>query len=190
MAKDAHGDEDPAASMLKILLDQAEDLDLTDPTIPKEEQKNPGDLMVPGLEMSKLLAVIEFGLLHSADEEGILEGLDMISREQVMKQVNGTFQLNIKPSPGSGCKDEVYHFYVDLRKTGEIRPGPAPKRPKPDVVMTVSDKDMVALSMGKLNPQMAFLKGKIKVKGNIMLGLRLQTVLLTEMNKLQRTAKL
>ncbi|KAN0061927.1 hypothetical protein ACQY0O_005922 [Thecaphora frezii] len=190
MSKDSDGQNDAAANMLRSLLDQAQDLDLTDPFVPKDKQKDPGALIVPGLEISKLLAVIEYGLMHSSDDVGILSGLQIISREQAIKAINGTFQLNVKPNTGRKLDRDVYHFYIDLRKTGEIRSGPAPSRPKPDVTMTISDKDMVALSMGKMNPQMAFLKGRIKVKGNIMLALRLQKVLLSEINKMQRVSKL
>ena len=31
----------------------------------------------------------------------------------------------------------------------------------------MSDDDCVALSQGKLNPQMAFVQGKMKIKGNM-----------------------
>lgn len=77
-----------------------------------------------------------------------------------------------------------------MRRNGEIQAGPGPGKPKPDVILTVTDKDMVDLALGKLNPQMAFLKGLIKVKGNVMLGLRMQNVLMSEVGKMQRVAKL
>lgn len=45
---------------------------------------------------------------------------------------------------------------------------------------------MVQLATGQLNPQLAFLRGKIKVKGNIMLGLKMQTVLQQEVGKMSK----
>merc|ERR1711976_1002817 len=38
---------------------------------------------------------------------------------------------------------------------------------KIDATFTLSDDDVVKLSQGKLNPQMAFVQGKMKIKGNM-----------------------
>lgn len=84
----------------------------------------------------------------------------------------------------------MVQFYVDMRRKGEIIRGPGPKKPKPDCVFTLADRDMIRIALGQMNPQAAFLKGKIKVKGNIMLGLRMQTVLMSEVTKMSRVAKL
>ena len=56
---------------------------------------------------------------------------------------------------------------------------------KPDATLTIEDDDYVALLFGKLNPQRAFMKGMIKVKGNIMLLQRLDTL----WNQIQRTRR-
>jgi len=102
----------------------------------------------------------------------------------------------------TNAKGDKQEFLVEMRKQGTFYLGRGPPKTKPDVTITVSDKDMVNLSTGKLNvsriaklksnifvgaasplipdaapvsplqPQMAFMKGKIKVKGNLMLGLR------------------
>ncbi|KAG6596005.1 Peroxisomal multifunctional enzyme type 2 [Phytophthora cinnamomi] len=47
---------------------------------------------------------------------------------------------------------------------------------KADVTITVADADFVAIAMGKLNAQQAFMKGKLKLKGNMTLAMKLPVV--------------
>jgi len=57
-------------------------------------------------------------------------------------------------------------------KNGKIYEGPA-QGVKVDTTLTVTDEDMVDIALGKLNPQSAFMKGKLKIAGNIMLTQKL-----------------
>lgn len=53
---------------------------------------------------------------------------------------------------------------------------------KADMTVIVSDNDFMDLASGKLQPQKAFMQGKIKVKGNVGLASKLD--FLTKKSKL------
>jgi putative sterol carrier protein len=55
--------------------------------------------------------------------------------------------------------------------TGEVIPGGVDK---PDVTFTVSDKDWIAITEGKLDAMNAFMTGKLRVSGDMMLAMKLQ----------------
>lgn len=49
-----------------------------------------------------------------------------------------------------------------------------------DTTITVADSDMVEIALGKLNSQAAFMKGKIKITGNVLLAQKLAPLLKSE----------
>jgi len=46
----------------------------------------------------------------------------------------------------------------------------------PNITLTISDEDFKNLTTGKLNGQTAFLTGKLKIKGDMALAMKLQSV--------------
>lgn len=54
-----------------------------------------------------------------------------------------------------------------------------PKDVKADTTLTVNDEDFVDVALGKMNPQVAFVKGKLKISGNVMLTQKLVPLLKT-----------
>jgi len=72
---------------------------------------------------------------------------------------------------------EAGKWTVDLKSgDGEIYEG-EPKKDKAGCTLTIEDSNMMPLVTGKLNPQQAFMSGKLKIKGNIMLTQKLQSLL-------------
>ncbi|WKY15723.1 hypothetical protein Q1695_000871 [Nippostrongylus brasiliensis] len=73
---------------------------------------------------------------------------------------------------------EIAKFTLDFKSTspsvyyGDVRNGE-----NPTVTVTVSDADFFEIASGKLNPAKAFMSGKLKVKGNVMLLQKLQEIL-------------
>jgi len=79
--------------------------------------------------------------------------------------LNKTFQWNI-------TGDEAGKWALKVANgSGEVIPGGVEK---PDITFTVSDKDWLAIAEGKLDAMNAFMTGKLKVAGDMMLAMRLQ----------------
>lgn len=90
------------------------------------------------------------------------------------KRVNAVFLYNITVNGKQQAQ-----WTLDLKK-GEIYKG-EPKSGKIDTTLTLEDKDMMDIALGKMNPQLAFMKGKLKITGNIMLTQKLKALM--EANK-------
>ncbi|XP_033019637.1 peroxisomal multifunctional enzyme type 2 [Lacerta agilis] len=90
---------------------------------------------------------------------------------ELVKKVNAIFQWNITKDGKTAVQ-----WTIDLKNgSGDVYQGPA--RGKADTIFSLSDDDFVDLVLGKINPQKAFISGKLKVKGNIMLSQKLGTIL-------------
>merc|ERR1711874_600408 len=62
-------------------------------------------------------------------------------------------------------------LHIDLKNgNGAVKWG----EDKADVTITMSDADFVAMAEGKLDGMQAFMGGKLKIKGNMMLAQKLQ----------------
>ena len=89
---------------------------------------------------------------------------------ETAKKVNAIFQWNItKDGAAAGV------WTVDLKNgNGSVYTGEA--KEKAGCTLTVSDDDFVALASGKMDAMKAFMSGKLKVSGNVMLAQKLQVL--------------
>ncbi|XP_020250010.1 non-specific lipid-transfer protein-like 1 [Asparagus officinalis] len=99
----------------------------------------------------KSAALLEQMKLHLATEEG----------KKLVDKVGLVYQLNIAPKK-LGVGEEI--FVVDL-KEGRVSKGPY--EGKPDATFSFKDDDFLAVASGKMNPQMAFIRGAMKIKGSL-----------------------
>ncbi|KAI8369803.1 SCP2 sterol-binding domain-containing protein [Choanephora cucurbitarum] len=117
------------------------------------------DIKTPGFQSSEV-----FEALNKS-----LQALPADEKAKLIKQVNGVFEFAVKNDKG---KTET--FTVDLKKEGTVKKGKGSA--KADAIMSIGDADFVQLAGGKLNGQKAYMSGKLKIKGQMMLATKLDTV--------------
>jgi putative sterol carrier protein len=83
------------------------------------------------------------------------------------KKVNAIYRFDLS-GPNGGT------WIVDFKEgTAGVRQGDEPGQ----CTIAMTDEDFVSMLDGKLNPQMAFMSGKLKVKGDMALAMKLGQVL-------------
>lgn len=86
-----------------------------------------------------------------------------------VKKINGIFHYIVTLN-GEPQND----WTLDFKKCVVYKGKP---EEKVDTTLTIDDKDMIQLALGNLNPQIAFMRGKLKIKGNIMLSQKLKSLI-------------
>lgn len=89
--------------------------------------------------------------------------------EEYVRSTQGVFQFELS-GDGGGT------WYIDLKtKGGSAGFGKPPVTA--DVVMSMSSADFVKMFTGKLKPTLAFMSGKLRIKGNMALAIKLEKML-------------
>ncbi len=90
------------------------------------------------------------------------------AKPDVVSKINAVYQFNIS-GPGGGA------WSVDCTHPGgKIQQGSAPNA---KCTVAAVDLDFLAIVNGKLNAQMAFMSGKLKIQGDMGLAMKLQQIL-------------
>ncbi|KAF8902326.1 SCP2 sterol-binding domain-containing protein [Mucidula mucida] len=118
------------------------------------------DLKVDGFKSSEFIAALGTAFAAYSEDE----------KKAQIKKTNGIFELAVTNEAG-----QKETWTIDLKKQGAVTKGPSPT--KPDIVITLSDETLTDLANGKTSGQKAFMSGKLKTKGNIMLATKLDGVL-------------
>ena len=86
----------------------------------------------------------------------------------IIEKVGSVYAFEIRPKKGA----KATLWTVDLKNgKGAVAKGKI-DGVKADATFVMLDDDFVQLAMGKLNPQTAFMKGKMKIKGNMKAALK------------------
>ena len=89
--------------------------------------------------------------------------------ESAAKGMNSVIQFNLS---GEGDNEGNYHAIIKDGKV-EVKEG---THASPNMTMTMAGSDYVDMTTGKLNGQMAFMSGKLKIAGDMGLAMKMQSL--------------
>lgn len=93
--------------------------------------------------------------------------------DDIVKTTQAVYQFELSGEDGGT-------WFLDLKsKGGNV--GPGEPSDEADVVMSMTSEDFIKMFSGKLKPTIAFMSGKLKIKGNMALAIKLEKL----MNQMQ-----
>ena len=97
--------------------------------------------------------------------------MPMVLNSAAAAGMTKTLQWNI-----TGDEAGVWAFQI-VNGEGKMIPGGVEK---PDVTFTVGDKDWLSITQGNLDAMNAFMTGKLKIAGDMMLAMKVPTLFPTQ----------
>ena len=76
------------------------------------------------------------------------------------------------------------NWYLDLKNDSGSAGQGEPPVGDPDVTFTMTSDNLVKMFKGKLNPTSAFMTGKMKIKGDLSLAMKLEKLMKQSRSKL------
>lgn len=95
----------------------------------------------------------------------------MKEEPDLIEQLKAVFQYNITQNG-----KHITTWTADTKNDVAVYNSEPRNNVKPDCTVTVDDDDFVKIMVGKLNPQRAFIMGKLNIKGNVLLLQKLNTL--------------
>lgn len=103
--------------------------------------------------------------------EELLDRVKPLLSETLVWQVGACFQFDISSHDG-----QLHSYYVDLSQ-GSGAVGPGSMSLEPDVTLSMSDSDLLAMFEGRLQPFAAYTSGRLKIKGDIKTAMKLEELI-------------
>ncbi|XP_026167390.1 stomatin-like protein 1 [Mastacembelus armatus] len=103
--------------------------------------------------------------------EELLDGVKLLLSETLVHQVGACFQFDITSGDG-----QHHIYYVDLSQ-GSGAAGVGPLCQEPDVTLSMSDSDLLAMFQGMLRPFTAYTSGRLKIQGDIQTAMKLEELI-------------
>jgi putative sterol carrier protein len=104
---------------------------------------------------------------NMSDIQKVFEEMHKHFKPEAAQGLDASFLFNI-----TGANGGKYAFKIKDGKCDFMQQGIE----NPSVEIAMSDTDWKAIREGKLNSQMAFMQGKLKIKGDMGLAMKLQNV--------------
>ncbi|CAD7078661.1 unnamed protein product [Hermetia illucens] len=131
-----------------------------------------------GLGGAVVLGLYRLGFPNARKQ--LLEQAMKEDKDNLIEKVRGIYGFKVTNGPNGSTA----YWVIDAKKgRGQIIYN---GKDKPDVIFTISDKDVVELISGKLEPQKAFFQGKVKIQGNMGLALKLIDLQRSAQNKFEQ----
>lgn len=103
--------------------------------------------------------------------EELLGGVKLLLSETLVHQVGACFQFDISSQNG-----QRHSYYVDLSQ-GSGAAGAGSLTREPDVTLSMSDSDLLAMFQGELRPFAAYTSGRLKIQGDIKTAMKLEELI-------------
>ncbi|XP_068169885.1 stomatin-like protein 1 [Antennarius striatus] len=103
--------------------------------------------------------------------EELLDGVKLLLSENLVRQVGACFQFNISSEDG-----ECHSYYVDLSQ-GSGTAGVGSLSREPDVTLSMSNSDLLALFLGELRPFAAYTSGRLQIQGDLKTAMKLEELI-------------
>ncbi|XP_074532986.1 stomatin-like protein 1 [Halichoeres trimaculatus] len=103
--------------------------------------------------------------------EKLLGGVKLLLSEALVQQVGACFQFDVSSEDG-----QHRSYYVDLSQ-GSGTAGAGSMSREPDVTLSMSDSDLLAMFQGELRPFAAYSSGRLRIQGDIKTAMKLEELI-------------
>ncbi|XP_038562425.1 stomatin-like protein 1 [Micropterus salmoides] len=103
--------------------------------------------------------------------EELLGRVELLLSETLVHQVGACFQFDISSEDG-----QHHSYYMDLSQ-GSGSAGAGSLCREPDVTLSMSDRDLLAMFQGGLRPFAAYTSGRLKIQGDIETAMKLEKLI-------------